>query len=314
MATLPGFDGDVAGPTFLWSPEEWEWLDGSDGYAASIQMHNTLVDEFNGLKSSVLAAHPKDFPEDTFTWPNYRWAAACVASRAYGDDAEGTNLAIAPLVDFLNHRAGALQLTRFGNGIVAYAHKHYEMGEQVWVSYGGKNNAQLLTQYGFLDDDNQDEAVYLRVGAHLDVAAPHEEAKRRLLEELLGREPETAILRLARRPREWEAELIPAARALALSAEDFVPTTVRELAPVQTPRLEAAAWGVLEEALDRRLEEYPASLADDRRALAEGGLSERQSLGLRLRISEQELLTLARDQVLERKEAALADFAEIAAP
>ena len=27
-------------------------------------------------------------------------------------------------------RQGALQLTRFGNGIVAYAHKRYDEGEQ----------------------------------------------------------------------------------------------------------------------------------------------------------------------------------------
>ena len=34
------------------------------------------------------------------------------------------------------------RLTRFGNGIVAYAHKHYDEGEEVYVSYGGKNNVR----------------------------------------------------------------------------------------------------------------------------------------------------------------------------
>jgi len=293
IKTLPGFDGDVSGPSFLWDPEEWEWLEGSDGYAASVQMHQLLRNEFEELRSSLFADDPTAFRAEAFTWPNYRWAAACASSRAYGDDAEGANLAIAPLVDFLNHRSGALQLTRFSNGIVAYAHKHFEVGEQVWVSYGGKSNAQLLTQYGFVDDDLGEEAIYLRLGDHLDIEAPHQEAKLALLEELLERPPEVAIIKVALRTRDWEAELLPVVRILALGPDDVPLPDARDYSATQPARLEAAAWQLLGDGLKRRREEYPASLEKDRQQLASGGFSERQALALRLRISEQELIELA---------------------
>lgn len=308
MKTLPGFDGDVSGPSFLWDPEEWEWLEGSDGYAASVQMHQALRNEFEELSSSLFADNPTAFPPDAFTWPNYRWAAACAASRAYGDDFDGTNLAIAPLVDFLNHRSGALQLTRFSNGIVAYAHKHYDVGEQVWVSYGGKSNAQLLTQYGFVDDSLAEEAIYLRIGDHLDIEAPHQEAKLELLEELLQRPPEAAILKVALRPRDWEAELVPVIRILALGADDVPLPAALDYSATQPPRLEAAAWQLLGDGLIRRREEYPASLDEDRQQLASGGLSERQTLALNLRISEQELIELALGQAVDRHEQAKAQM------
>lgn len=295
--SLPSFDGDVAGPSFLWSEEEWQWLEGSDGYPATIQMHNAIIDDFDDLSSNLFSSSPADFPSSVFTYDNYRWACAVVASRAYGDDAEGTSLAIAPLVDFLNHRAGALQLTRFSNGIVAYAHKRYEAGDQVWVSYGGKSNAQLLSQYGFVDDDNMEEAVYLRIGAHFELTEPHLEAKRALLEELLERDPESGIFKVARRPREWESQLLPAARALALAAQDNVPARVTDLYPIQVAHIEAAAYKLIDLALERRTREYPANLQDDRSLLKASGLPERNALGLRLRISEQELIALARVHV-----------------
>lgn len=292
---LPSFAGDVSGPSFLWEEEEWEWLEGSDAYPASVQMHNAVIDMYNGLQG-LFEAKPDKFPPEAFTVQNIFWAAAIVASRAYGDDAEGSHLAIAPMVDFLNHKAGALQLTRFGNGIVAHAHKRYAQGEQVFVSYGGKNNAQLLSQYGFIDDENKGEIVFLRMREHLRIAEPHAEAKRALLEDLMddGRPADAAILQLARRPREWQAALLPAVRILSVGAEDVLPARARDLAPSQEPRWEAAAWELLIQAIDLRDKEYPGSLEENKQQLAAGGLSERQTLSLRLRISEREHLALSR--------------------
>lgn len=315
--TLPGFDGDVSGPSFLWQPDEWKWLEGSDCYDASIQMRESFLNEYDQLNGTLFAENPQLFPRDAFSLNNFLWAVAVVASRAYGDDEQGTNLAIAPLVDFLNHRAGSLQLTRFGNGIVAYAHKKYFKGEQVWVNYGGKPNAQMLSQYGFVDDGAGYEAVYLRMGDHLPaLAEPHSAAKLRLFEEMLGEDVDanTAIFKLTVRSRDWDGILVPALRILTLASDDPAPVTYKELLPRQRPRHEAAAWGLLVDAIDARAAEYPMSLAEARQQLAEGGptLPERQSLGLRLRISEQELLELTRTEAANRRDLALKDCTDAA--
>lgn len=289
MEALPTFQGDVSGPSFLWSEEQLEWLQGSDGYGAAAAMFNTIVDEYEWLNSTLFPNHLETFPAGVFSFQNYLWGAANVASRAYGDDTEGTHLCIAPLVDFLNHKAGALQLTRFGNGIVAYAHKHYDAGEQVWVSYGGKSNAELLSQYGFVDPDNAQEAFYLRIGEHLPVSA---EWQLELLKQVLD-DPESTIFRISRRPREWEPKLMPVLRILSSEAppKDF-------LSPSE-PELEGMAYDFLKAAIKRRGSEYPASLEEDRKtleslteSLAADLDAERQVLALKLRISEQELLEL----------------------
>ena len=49
------------------------------------------------------------------------------------------------------------------------------------MSYGGKSNAELLSQYGFVDPDNGQEAVYIRMGEHLTAS----EEKMTLIAELL---------------------------------------------------------------------------------------------------------------------------------
>jgi hypothetical protein len=306
--TLPKWNGDVAGPSFLWSDEEMAYMEGSDGYPASLQMKEAIENEYESLKP-LFEKHPEIFTPEVYSYENFVWASAVIASRAYGDDAEGSYLSIAPLVDFLNHGSGALQLTRFGNGIVAYAHKRYDEGEQVYVSYGGKNNAQLITQYGFVMDVNKEESVYLRMEEHLFIQEPHLEAKRRLISELLGeddRDPSTAIFKVALRQKEWLSQLTPALRVLALSEDDVVPETVKDLRAVQPPKLEAAAWDLLVKAMGLRLEEYPFSLLDHRKFLEEDGVSERKALGLRLLISEQELIQLSLGIAMENKACALA--------
>lgn len=307
MQRLPEFDGDVSGPSFLWSEEEISLLQGSDGYGAALAMYNTIVDEFEVLNDMLFQKNPDSFPSDIFTFKNYLWGAANVASRAYGDDPTGTHLCIAPMVDFLNHKAGALQLTRFGNGIVAYAHKNYRAGEQVWVSYGGKSNAELLSQYGFVDPDNGQEAVYLRLGEHLLVNSAQLEVIGKLLEDP---DPASAIFRVSRKPREWEPKLMPVLRVLA---KDEVPKDAEDMIPRQEPELEASAYEVLQEALKIRGSEYPFSLEEDKQQLEKlekeppaDAIGDRLTLALKLRISEQELLELvsayANEQALRARD------------
>eukprot|EP00438_Fugacium_kawagutii_P017189 Skav232721 [mRNA] locus=scaffold4985:73927:75258:+ [translate_table: standard] len=309
MQRLPEFDGDVSGPSFLWSEEEISLLQGSDGHGAALAMYNTIVDEYEWLAANLFEKHPDVFPSETFDFKNYLWGAANVASRAYGDDPSGTNLCIAPLVDFLNHKAGALQLTRFGNGIVAYAHKNYDAGEQVWVSYGGKSNAELLSQYGFVDPDNSQEAVYIRIGTHLPVDS---NAKLELISQLLDeQDPASAIFRISRKPREWEPKLMPVLRILS-AKEDELPKKAEEMIPRQDPNLEVSAYQLLQQGLKVRENEYPASLEEDKKQLEKlekeppvNAIGDRLTLALRLRISEQELLELvsayASEQVLRAK-------------
>lgn len=312
FTALPNFMDDVSGPSFLWTPEEQELLLGSDAYGASIAMRDYILNEFEEMRSGLFEQRPQDFPAEAFSRSNFLWAAAVVSSRAYGDDVEGSNLALVPLVDFLNHKANTLQLTRFSNGIVAYAHQKYAAGEQVFVNYGGKNNAQLLSQYGFVDDDNPDEAIFLRMGTHFHIEeGPLADAKRLLLGELFGEDVDvdSAILQVRRQAKDWQGVVLPTARILALTSEDVVPANVQELRAPQNLQLEAAAWGLIGKALELRADEYPVSLAEEKQQL-NAQLPERNAYALRLCISEQELIAVARSHASEKQAVALTSLRE----
>eukprot|EP00930_Biecheleria_cincta_P003264 TRINITY_DN10418_c0_g2_i1.p2 TRINITY_DN10418_c0_g2~~TRINITY_DN10418_c0_g2_i1.p2 ORF type:complete len:152 (-),score=32.04 TRINITY_DN10418_c0_g2_i1:46-501(-) len=90
-------------------------------------------------------------------------------------------------------------------------------------------------------------------------------------------------------------------RHIFCQQSDSWPANARDMAPQQSDRLEAAAYALLEEAIARRSSEYPSSLKEDRAAVAQGSLSERQTLALQLRVSELELLELTGNHAAEQR-------------
>lgn len=102
----------------------------------------------------------------------------------------GRRRALLPAFDLLNHRAGAsTHLKREGGLWRVEADDAYAAGEQVFVTYGERDNLKMLLQYGFVLADN-DEAIVLFDCRDLVEgcvrARPHlfDEVKEALLEQL----------------------------------------------------------------------------------------------------------------------------------
>ncbi|KAF9426149.1 SET domain-containing protein 4, partial [Podila epigama] len=120
---------------------------------AKIVADYNCVIEF--LKSNQdLLTRPLDYDE-------YEWAWLVVNTRCIYLDAKkqvaADNIALAPMLDFLNHTHDAKTEGRFCTKTRSYQIKTllpYKKGEQVFINYGPHDNCFILVEYGFVTPEN----------------------------------------------------------------------------------------------------------------------------------------------------------------
>ena len=149
-------------PTFTWSDEDLEFLEGSPIIAATRSMQFKLRREYDALlggEDGLIARYPKKFPAEYYTIENWVWAFTMLFSRAIRlrNLVEGEALAMVPYADLINHSAfsGAYVDARqsgswlFKDGdeeIILYAERSYRKMEQVRTQIREVANfAQTLT-------------------------------------------------------------------------------------------------------------------------------------------------------------------------
>ena len=156
-----------------------------------------LLKVYEQVVVPIVAALRLKYPEiqedlqQGFTWLRLLWAHACFWSRALvvpipcneGLESVRKVEAMVPLIDLLNHKPGTLselELDRSRGGrkkrksdnggmkedvrrIVLRLGRLVEAGDQVYINYGCKGNAELLMYYGFTYPDNPADVYKLRL-------------------------------------------------------------------------------------------------------------------------------------------------------
>ncbi|KAI9011009.1 hypothetical protein CLU79DRAFT_772295 [Phycomyces nitens] len=110
---------------------------------------------FNDKKQSLNSQEPILYEE-------YEWAWLCVNTRCIHMNtadatAKGGNMALAPMLDFLNHAWDAKIESKFNVQNQCFEIKTlvpYAPGEQVFINYGPHDNLAILKEYGFVVPDN----------------------------------------------------------------------------------------------------------------------------------------------------------------
>ncbi|KAL0073897.1 hypothetical protein F4703DRAFT_1894784 [Phycomyces blakesleeanus] len=110
---------------------------------------------FNSKRDSLQSQEPILYEE-------YEWAWLCVNTRCIhlktaDATAKGGNMALAPMLDFLNHAWDAKIQSDFNIKNQCFEIKTlvpYAKGEQVFISYGPHDNLAILKEYGFVVPDN----------------------------------------------------------------------------------------------------------------------------------------------------------------
>ncbi|CAO3671380.1 unnamed protein product [Umbelopsis vinacea] len=114
------------------------------------------------LKTSPLQA--KDL-----TYQEFEWAWLCVNTRCIHLGTEdksivGGNIALAPMLDFLNHKSDAQFECGYNHATQSFDIRTlmpYRRGQQVFFQYGAHDNAFLLKEYGFVVPNNPYSAICL---------------------------------------------------------------------------------------------------------------------------------------------------------
>ncbi|KAL2786557.1 hypothetical protein BJX66DRAFT_328524 [Aspergillus keveii] len=107
------------------------------------------------------------FPETDWEAFSYHWLIVNTRSFFYlmpgHEPPEDRNdaMALLPLADYFNHSDVACNVKFDGHEYVFRAVKAYNIGEEIFMSYGPHTNDFLFTEYGFYLDSNQSEALYL---------------------------------------------------------------------------------------------------------------------------------------------------------
>ncbi|KAE8350286.1 SET domain-containing protein [Aspergillus coremiiformis] len=107
------------------------------------------------------------FPDTNWETFRYHWLIVNTRSFYYlmpdQEPPEDRNdaMALLPFADYFNHSDVACNVKFDGEKYVFRATKHYDEGEEIYMSYGSHPNDFLFAEYGFYLDENESETLYL---------------------------------------------------------------------------------------------------------------------------------------------------------
>ena len=149
------------GAASKWSEEELQELQDESLKAEAMIVVASMQQTYQRVLRPILEQHGDVFTVDRYTWEEFRWALLCVESRTFGRFLPHPS--IVPFADLLNHvnvqtsyrwlpdeRRAAYMCDASGEHV-------HRKGEEAFMSYGPRSNAELLLHYGFALQSNRYE-------------------------------------------------------------------------------------------------------------------------------------------------------------
>lgn len=308
-------------PTFSWSDEDLNFLEGSPVIAATKSLQMKLKREYDSLlggEEGLCNKYPDRFPKEKYTYENWIWAFTMLFSRAIRLRSlqDGEALSLVPYADLINHspfsqayidaREGGDWLFSSGEEeVILYADRGYRRMEQIYISYGPKSNAELLLLYGFAVERNPFNSVDVTVS----IAPRTESFVKELNDENIPVDPlaEEKVEFLKSVGREsmvdfpcyadrYPVELLEFLRLMQMTPDDTRGKPLREFDYSRTisSANEASVLTSVIEAVRRQLSNYPNTEEEDAALIKDKGmfrlLSYNQRMAIRHRRNEKRLL------------------------
>ncbi|EKX43186.1 hypothetical protein GUITHDRAFT_110913 [Guillardia theta CCMP2712] len=144
-------------------------------FDALVEARRDVVDlHYMQLLPVLFLKYPTLFSPEVFSYEKFAWAISIIMSRTWGktyfDSAlgpRGRNITVhtlAPAADMPNHDSSGLEANRDPRGrMTLNAQKNLSVGEQFFISYGSKCDAEFLAHYGFVPFNNSHKRCKGRV-------------------------------------------------------------------------------------------------------------------------------------------------------
>nr|XP_021201545.2 actin-histidine N-methyltransferase [Helicoverpa armigera] len=169
------------------SLEELAELKPSPVFESALKLYRSIARQYAYFYNKI---HTLDLPvlkklQDIFTFDSYRWAVSTVMTRQNNIQLAGNDVtAFIPLWDMCNHEHGKIT-TDFNKDLnqgECFALRDFKAGEQIFIFYGARPNADLFLHNGFVYPKNQHDSLSLTLG--VSSSDPLRETKIELLTKL----------------------------------------------------------------------------------------------------------------------------------
>ncbi|MBA0610250.1 hypothetical protein Godav_011118, partial [Gossypium davidsonii] len=150
-----------------WTRSELDrYLKASQIRLRAVERIADITGTFDDLRRRIFSKHPHLFPKEVFNLVTFRWSFGILLSRLIYLSSMDGKVALVPWADMLNHSCEVetyLNYDKSSQAVVFTTDRAYQSGEQVFISYGKKSNAELLLSYGFVPKEgtNLNDSVEL---------------------------------------------------------------------------------------------------------------------------------------------------------
>ncbi|XP_050677459.1 actin-histidine N-methyltransferase [Leptidea sinapis] len=156
-------------------------------FEVSLNLYTNIARQYAYFWREIFDANTPELKSlrDTFTFENYRWAVSTVMTRQNRIQLGDKNTtAFIPLWDMCNHENGKIT-TDFNKELrrgECFALRDFQPGEQIFIFYGVRSNANLFLHNGFVYPNNKFDTLSLYLGVSSN--DPLREGKLSLLKKL----------------------------------------------------------------------------------------------------------------------------------
>ncbi|KAG3260396.1 SET domain containing 3 [Ictidomys tridecemlineatus] len=256
----------------------------------------------------VIQTHPhaSKLPlKDSFTYEDYRWAVSSVMTRQNQiptEDGSRVTLALIPLWDMCNHTSGLIT-TGYNledDRCECVALQDFRAGEQIYIFYGTRSNAEFVIHSGFFFDNNSHDRVKIKLGVS------KSDRLYAMKAEVLARAgiPTSSVFALHFTEPPISAQLLAFLRVFCMTEEELKEHLLGDNAidriftlgnsefPVSWDN-EVKLWTFLEDRASLLLKTYKTTIEEDKAVLKTHDLSVRATMAIKLRLGEKEILEKA---------------------
>uniref|UniRef100_G3TL17 protein-histidine N-methyltransferase n=1 Tax=Loxodonta africana TaxID=9785 RepID=G3TL17_LOXAF len=258
----------------------------------------------------VIQTHPhaNKLPlKDSFTYEDYsyRWAVSSVMTRQNQiptEDGSRVTLALIPLWDMCNHTNGLIT-TGYNledDRCECVALQDFRAGEQIYIFYGTRSNAEFVIHSGFFFDNNSHDRVKIKLGVS------KSDRLYAMKAEVLARAgiPTSSVFALHFTEPPISAQLLAFLRVFCMTEEELKEHLLGDNAidriftlgnsefPVSWDN-EVKLWTFLEDRASLLLKTYKTTIEEDKAFLKGHDLSIRATMAVKLRLGEKEILERA---------------------
>ncbi|KAK2451454.1 [histone H3]-lysine(4) N-trimethyltransferase [Trifolium repens] len=283
----------------LWSESELEYLAGSPLKDEILKRIEGIRKEYNELDTvwfmsgSLFQQYPYDLPTEAFPFEIFKQAFAAVQSCVVHlqNVSLARRFALVPLGPPLlaycsNCKA---MLSAVDGAVELVVDRPYKAGDPIVVWCGPQPNTKLLTNYGFVDEDNSNDRLIVEVA--LSTEDPQYQDKR-MVAQRNGKLSIQTFYVYTGKEREAVSDMIPYMRLGYVTDPSEMQSVISSQGPVcpVSPCMERAVLDQLADYFNTRLAAYPTTLAEDESMLTDGSLNPKRRVATQLVRLEKKML------------------------